>query len=385
MDLLTQDDMRSLVGRKDTSCVTIYLPTHPVGEDIQQDPIRFKNLLRKAEGLLEAEGMKKSALEKVLSPGRTLLKDTYFWQCQSDGLAVFATDGFFRYFRLPVSFEELAVVSERFHIKPLIPLLSESGRFYVLALSQNEIRLLQGSAHTVTEVQLEDVPTSLGEALKYDHPEKQLQYHTGTPSHGGKRPAVFHGQGVGTDDAKHKVEIKRYFDLVDKGIYEILSDQHDPLVLVGVEYLLPIYREANSYPHLLEEGVTGNPEHLSAKELHEKTWKVVEPVFTEGRRKAQEVYQGLAGTGRTSDDIEEVVPAAYQGRVDTLFVTLDAHRWGRFDTKKADLELHDQQQPGDEDVLDLAAIHSLINKGKVYVVKADQMPDGEPLAAVFRY
>lgn len=385
MDILSKDDLRSLTGRKEGVCATLYLPTHPVGEDIQQDPIRLKNLIRRAEELIEAEGTRKSRAQEILAPARSLINDADFWQCQSDGLAVFAGEDFFRYFRLPVSFEELVVVTDRFHIKPLIPVLGESGRFYVLALSQNEIRLLQGSAHTVTEVQLEDVPTSLAEALKYDDPEKQLQFHTGTPGHGGRRPAIFHGQGVGTDDARHKVEIKRYLDQVDKGIHEILKEEHDPLVLAGVEYLLPIYRDANTYPHLVAKGITGNLERLSPKEIHARAWSVVEPVFLEARKKAGERYRELAGTGDTSNDIKEVVLAAFDGRIDTLFVTVGVQRWGCFDPEKREVELHDKQQPGDEDILDFAAMHALINNGRVYAVEPSGMPDGEPVAAIFRY
>jgi hypothetical protein len=385
MDVLSKDDVKVLAGGRERICVSVYLPTHPVGEDIQQDPIRFKNLLRRAEELLEAEGIKQRDIKELLTPCWSLLDDVDFWQCQSDGLAVFAARDFFRYFRLPEPFEELVVVTDRFHIKPLIPVLSESGRFYVLALSQNEIKLLHGSAHSMSEVHLKDVPTSLAEALKYDDPEKQLQYHTGTPGHGGLRPAVFHGHGAGGDAAGHKVEIKRYFDQVDKGIHEILKDEHDPLVLAGVEYVLPIYHEANSYPHLLEEGVVGNPEGLSTDDIRERAWKVVEPVFQKARGEAMDLYRELAGTGRASNDLEEVAAAAYDGRIETLFVALGVQRWGSFDAGKREVKLHDEQQPGDEDMLDFAAAHSLIHQGRVYALDAGKMPDGEPMAAVFRY
>lgn len=385
MDMLSKDDMRMLAERKGGICVSIYLPTHPVGEDIQQDPIRFKNLLRRAEELLEARGIKQRDAKDLLAPCWALLDDVDFWQYQSDGLAVFAAEGLFRYFRLPESFDELVVATDRFHIKPLIPVLSESGRFYVLALSQNEVRLLHGSAHSMSEVHLKDVPTSLAEALKYDDPEKQLQYHTGTPGHGGMRPAIFHGHGVGTDDARHKVEIKRYFDQVDRGIHEILKDEHVPLVLAGVEYVLAIYREASSYPSLIEEGVTGNPEGLSTEDIRERAWSVVEPVFLKAREEALEVYRELAGTGRASSDIREVAAAAHDGRVEILFVALGVQRWGSFDPGKREVKLRDKQQAGDEDILDFAAAHCLIHRGRVYALSSGKVPGGEPLAAIFRY
>jgi hypothetical protein len=161
-------------------------------------------------------------------------------------------------------------VDERFHIKPLLPLLSGDGHFYVLALSQNEIRLLQGSRDSVAVVDLVDVPESLADALRWDDPERQLQWHTGTGARADGRAAIFHGHGVGTDNTK--TNILRYFQKVDDGICRILAEDPAPLVLAGVDYLLPIYRSASDYPNLVEGAVTGSPEELSAANLHQAAW-----------------------------------------------------------------------------------------------------------------
>jgi Bacterial archaeo-eukaryotic release factor family 7 len=157
--------------------------------------------------------------------------------------------------------------SGRYHLKPLLPLLAGDGRFYVLALSQNEVRLLGASRYSTDEVKLgDDVPESLADALKLDEPEKQLQFHTGSSGDGGAgRSAVFHGHGA-KDDSKDN--ILRYFRKIDRGLRDVLKGQEAPLVVAGVDYLLPIYREANTYSGLVEEGTTGNPEELSVEELH---------------------------------------------------------------------------------------------------------------------
>jgi hypothetical protein len=90
-----------------------------------------------------------------------------------------------------------------------------------------------------------------------------------------ERAAMFHGHGVGKDDAKDN--ILRFFHLLDQGLYALLGKESAPLVLAGVDYLFPIYREANSYPHLMERGIAGNPEGLKGEELHEQGWRIVEP------------------------------------------------------------------------------------------------------------
>jgi len=145
------------------------------------------------------------------------------------------------------------MVSHHFHLKPLLPLLTNNGYFYILALSQNEVRLLKATHSSVKEVALpESVPSSLAEAIKYDQAEKVLESHSSasaaTRSKGGRRPMMFHGQGVGLDNEKQT--ILHYFQQIDRGLHELLHDEMAPLVLAGVEFLLPIYHEANTYPHL---------------------------------------------------------------------------------------------------------------------------------------
>ena len=117
-----------------------------------------------------------------------------------------------------------------------------------MALSQNQVRFFFGNQFSIQELELpEEVPASLAEALKYDDPEKQLQYHSGDR---GNSP-IYRGQGVGTTD--NKEEIKRFFLKVDRGLQSALNEENTPLILAGVEYLLPIYQEINSYSNMGRE------------------------------------------------------------------------------------------------------------------------------------
>jgi hypothetical protein len=395
MDMLARGELRALMRKPEGLCVSIYTPTHRAGREVQQDPIRLKNLLGEAEECLSEGGLRAPEARELLEPAQGLLQDGLFWQYQSDGLAMFISSESFRYYRLPFDFEPLVVVTDRFHIKPLLPLLSGDGRFYVLALSQDEIRLLQGTRYNVSEVNLEDVPESLAEFLKWDDPEKRLQFHTTTRTPGGERvppavkgarPAIFHGHGVASADDP-KDYILRYFHRVDEGLSAVLGGERAPLVLAGVDYLHPIYHESNTYPHLVDDGIEGNPEELSAGELHEQAWAIVQPLFLAEREEGAARYRQLAGagSGHASNDLEEIVSAAYHGRVATLFAALGTQEWGTFDPETNAVRLHEEAEPGDEDLLDLAAIHALLNGGTVYAVEPEKVPDESSLAAVFRY
>jgi hypothetical protein len=60
-------------------------------------------------------------------------------------------------------------------------------------------------------------------------------------------------------------------------------------------------------------------------------------------------------------------------------------RCGAFDPDADTVAIHDQAEPGDLDLLDLAAAETLLKGGAVYAVEPDQVPDQAALAAIFRY
>lgn len=376
MDLFTWENLKTLLAPTEGPCVSIYLPTHRGGSE--QDGIGWRNLLREADKLLEAAGQRATQTRALLKPARQLLEDAPFWQALSDGLACFLAPRFFRSYRLPLTFEARAVTASRFHVKPLLPLLSGDGRFYVLAISQKQVRLLQGTHYGVQELDLHGLPASLAEALRFHDVDEPLVFHT-RPVGAGRWSAIFHGHGVGIDDAKD--DLLRYFRMIDRGLHEFLRKDHVPLVLAGVEYLWPIYRQANTYPHLLPEGIAGNPDRLSARELHALAWPIVVPRFHQVRARAVALFQEMSGHGYASTTPKEILPAAFEGRIEVLFVAVGREQWGTFDRDSLHVVLHEQREPTDEDLLNVAAMHTLLHGGTVYPVPPEEMPAPNALAA----
>jgi hypothetical protein len=384
MSFVAKDELKQLAETRQERCVSLYLPTHRVTAHAEQDRIRLKNLLRQAEEQLASLGQRTPQIRDLLQPAERLYEDGLFWRYQSDGLAIFLTEGWSKHYCLPLSFPELAVVNDHFHLKPLLPLLNGDGRFYVLAISQGGLRLLEGNRNWIAEVNLEGVPRSLAEALKYDDPEKQLQFHTFGQGRGGERAAIFHGHGQAHGEDE-KDRLLRYFQQVDHGLRDLLREERTPLVLAAVEYYLPIYRRANSYPHLVEDVIPGSPNGLRDDELHKRAWAILEPRFKADRDAAAARYRQFAGTGRASANLTEVVPAAYQGRVETLFVALGRECWGRYEPETNTVVIHEQRQTDDVDLLDRAAVQAFRTGAAVYAVPAAEVPDQSPLAAVFRF
>jgi hypothetical protein len=378
MAFLSIDELKTLVENSQSPSVSLYMPTQKAGAEIRQNPIRFKNLMREAEERLEAMGIRHTEAVDFLQPARELDRGD-FWEHQNQGLVIFISPNLFRYYCLPIEFAELVVVNEQFHLKPLLHFINNDGKFYVLALSQKDVKFFAGTGHSLKEVQVENMPPNLEAALLEENIQKGVQHRIAT-SRGGtanpfQHPGSVHGQGS-PDQDKHQADI-----------HEKLRDEKAPLVLAGVEYLFPIYQAANTYPHLLDESINGNAEIVNLEQLHDEAWRIVAPSFQQDKQAVIELYQQLAGegTGKAASDIKEIIPAAYYHRIDSLLVAVDDQKWGKFDPENTTVDLHTEPEPNDQDMLDFAAVHTLLNGGKVYTLESEEMPNGATVAAIFRY
>ncbi|MGD8604546.1 MAG: hypothetical protein PVF49_08230 [Anaerolineales bacterium] len=368
-------------------CVSFYLPTHRAGSEIQQDRIQLKNLVAEAWNQLELYDWSPQKIGSFLAPAESLIEDTIFWRHQRDGLAIFMTDGSLHRYSLPVDFQPFAYTGSRYHIKPLIPMLMDESHFYLLLLDLEESRLLHMTPKGIEEMDLGDTPTSMEAALKYDDPEQHLQYHTGTTSAQvrGEQDAAFHGQGVSSDTAK-KERILRFFQRLDHGVRRALEDEAVPLLLAGTEYLLPIYREANHYPHLLDVAIKSNLGGKTDSQIERKAWDLVEPQWEEPREDALERFYELeANSDQTSTGLEQCVPSAHYGQVDVLFVVKNQQQWGQFDPDKNQVSREPTFDRDLVDLMDMAAADTIRNGGAVYLLEQEAMPVDDQMAAILRY
>lgn len=390
MALVSKEDLDVLTKERGR-CVSIYMPTFRAGQDVQQNPIRLKDLLKQAHAQLLSGGMRQPEVIAMLEPAQRLAQDYEFWESQSDGLVLFVNPRVLRTYQVPFKLDERVVVNDRFYLKSLLPLLHEQeGQYFVLALSQSQIRLLQCSRTSVDEVDLASihVPQSIGEALKYDQLQEQTSRYTfkgGPPTGKYGQTAISYGEGTHQTDSDSN--IVRFFRQVDTGLRKWFGDKNAPLVLAGVEYLHPLYRQVTTYPYLVEEGIRGNVNDLKSSELRRRAWPLVEPIFQKPREQQMDVLRQFLGEHdqHASTDVQVVVPAAFYGRTATLFVDRNAHIWGHFDPATQQLEVHPERSPNDDDLLDSAVVQTFLNDGTVYILPQNELPGKSPVAAVFRY
>jgi hypothetical protein len=388
MEMFTKNELDKLIKIETVGCicVSLYMPTFRTGRvEVQQNPVRLKKLLKEAEERLQKIGLKRTEASAYLRQPRQLLDDSSFWVDMSDGLAIFLTLDYFRYYRLPIPFREMTAVANRFQIKQLLPILATDQRFYVMAISQNAVRLLRCNRFSFEELSVKGkIPVNLSEALLFEDvkgKEKDHAHYSVTELDGGSI-AIAHNAEV--DAGKNN--LLRFFFQVDKGLQrEFLQEETAPLVIVSVDYLFPIYKSANTYQHLLEKEVKTNPDKLPSLELHKLGYGAVESYFLRKQEDAIREYNKLAGLGRTTDILETIVSQTHRGNVQTLFVADNQRKWGRYDTFSDRVEVHDKEEPCDIDLIDFIAAQTIAKRGDVYVLNLDKMPGHMPAAAVLRY
>lgn len=386
--MITREELVSLSGPKNGPALSLYLPTQRAGKPTRENPIRMKNRIAEVRHQLDDRGWDDRKIDNLLAPALSLLEDYDFWQHQLDGLALFLTEGEEHRLQVARDLPDLSVIGPRYHLKPLMPLLNEQESFYVLAASLGKSRLFEVDRSEAREVELpEDTPRSLAQSLRFtdDDPDPTVRWHTGGrrgDSH--ELDTMYHGSGPEQPD--RKMEILNFFRMLDNGVRKAVAGSEKPLMFMGVDYLHPIYEEANHYPHLLEgERVKGNPDQWGPDEIRKHSWEAVHERFERPRREAEERYRDLSGTGSTGQDLEEVILAGSDGRIDTLFVALDRQHWGIYDLDERTVVDVDPTDPLAEDLLDTAAVAALRTGATVFTVPAEGVPSGGEVAAIYRF
>ncbi len=383
MDTLSASDLRELLSPQEGPCVTVLMPTHVTGPDAQQDTVRLKNLADEVERQLADGWLHSSEAREWAASIRDLAREQTFWENRSRGLAIFITRKSLRKYRLPIEFEELALVNHHFLVRELLPLQNPDYRFLVLTLSQHAIHLFEATEHHIAPINVPGLPQRIEDTLNLDGADPGAQSHSASRAGHGKQSSVFHGQG-GVKDT-HKDELTLFFRSINEALKPVLREQTLPLVLAGVDYLLPLFRATCHYSHISEAELTGNCDHMHPTQIHAKVWPLIQPLLLKSREQLLDKYRQYAGTEKATDDIRHAITAASQGRIETLFVASDNHLWGTCSPDGQMVEVHESRHNSDEDLLDVVSAQTLLHGGRVISLSSREIPSSGLLAATMRF
>jgi hypothetical protein len=379
--ILTKELFAQIAAYRSSFCISIYCDTHTAGEEVNErfDTTAFKNILQGIEKKLVEKNVSPTSIEKLVKPGFDLIRDDEFWLNLSPGLAVFIAEDYWKFIKMPVAPGNDVVFDSSFFVSPLLPIIISPEYYYLLVISKKRIKLFRGNKFGIEFISVPDLPESMPEVTG-DVEKNRTTWRTGGGATGG---ANFHGAG---EDVDHKTEIASYLEAVDDVLYkQIFNKENAPLLLAGVEYLIPIYRSVCDYHNVCKEALTGSYEHHTGSALHEEAIKVMTTFFNQAKNKAKELFANNIATPLTSSMVHTVIPACYYGRVSHLFVRKGAHLPGLFDELNNKLQIHEKQEENSEDLIDNAVEKAFLSGSEVFLVEAAEMPSEGDIAAVFRY
>ena len=374
-----------LFEQQNGPCVSIYLPTARTGKEIRESPIRLKNRITEAEEQLEAADVDSSTTAKTCQRVMSLCdleseSNREFWQHQGDGLAVLIDEDSERFFKLPSSPEELTIVANRFHLKPLLRAVNRDEEYCVLAVSQSDVRFLEGSRDGLAQRPIEELPESLQAVIRGDH-IKGFGLHSFNVRPGAGDAAVPHGHV----DSNEQHELRRYFNAIDEALQEVLKGDTRPLIFAGVKELFPFFRDTTEYGFLEEEPIAGNPDESSAEELHEKAWPMITKRFSDRQEEAIERFHTAASSNLAERELESVLVAAHDGRIETLLVKTNATRWGTYDADERIAKVEREASAANCDLVDLATVKTFEASGTVVFVDEGALGDDQVVGAICRF
>jgi hypothetical protein len=375
MDSLINDYPAGIFATPEAPCLSLYQPTHRHHPDNEQDPIRFRNLLKALEESLRQKYSTRD-VRPLLEPFQRLAGDRDFWNHTLDGLAVLGAPGLFRVYRLQRPVPELAVVADSFHLKPLLRILQSADGYHVLGLSRQKITLFEGNRDVLDEVELppaipRTIADVLGEASKERHVEVWMA-------------GVRGGQDSKSDLVDNDTE--RFFRAVDRAILEHYSQPSKlPLLLAALPEHHSFFRKISRNPFLLAEGIDIYPDALTAEALRERAWRVIEPQYLARLAGLVEMFEAARAQELGDHDLAQVARSAVAGRVATLLIEADRRVPGRIDAATGRIEFGDLAHPGVDDLLDDLGELVLKNGGQVVIVPAERMPTRTGIAAIYRF
>lgn len=360
----------SLVAECGFPLISLYMPTRRAGTDNWQDPIRFTNLLRSAAQDLEVAGMSRARIDSLLRPLAELCRNREFWQHQADGLAVFQSAGEVKEFRLQTTVPELCVVSDRFHLKPLLMSLAGEQPFFMLAISRNAARWLRGTTQGLHEERVLNVHAPVSGSECGTGRTRQVRS-------GEHRIRVAHAP-----EHDHDAGLADFCRRVDHALRPVVGDEF--VILAAVDSLAATYREVSSLHGLAAKTLSGNPDNCSASKLFAKAAPIACQHFDERRFEAAGRFARSLHAGRALDNFPAAIGAAREGRIETLFVVTGQQRWESLEPD-GDLHLSPHRGPTDPDLLSRALIDTWKHDGDVLALPPEKMPGGLTIGAITRF
>lgn len=273
-------------------------------------------------------------------------------------VGIFAAETDADVFGLTTSPSPWVGVADRFLVGPLLEgALALVPPVFLLAISENEVRLVDVTKHPVEMVEVPDLPHDLKSTIALDLT--------------GDRETLAHLRT--SEDPK--VRLREYARAVDRAVAPVLRQADATLVLAATEPLENIYRSVSSCS-LASPVIVGNHDRESIDELA----NLVVPFIERHRREVTGTrlsrFAEMTARDLVLADLDEITDAVRDGAVDTLFIDMNR----RLPIPGEAFEGLTTLDRVDEIVRD-----ALSTDATIVPVRSDDLPSADPVAAVLRY
>jgi hypothetical protein len=308
MDSLINDFAAGVFTTPKPPCLSLYQPTHRHHPDNQQDPIRFRNLVKTMEESLRQKYYTRD-IRPLLEPFHALAEKESFWNHTLDGLAVVGAPGMFRVYRLQRPVPELGIVADSFHVKPLLRILQSADRYQVLGLTRQEVKLYEGNRDALDEIEL---PPAVADAIAEAREAKLKQSNLSVWTHGSDSAKAGVHQSQGSNERAVDSSAERFFHTVDRTVLEHYSRPSGlPLLLVTLPQHQSLFRRVSHNPFLMSGAIDTDPNALTIEALRDRAW--VEPHYLTRLTGLVEMFGSARSKGLGTDDLALAPIASSQG------------------------------------------------------------------------
>ncbi|WP_201531010.1 baeRF11 domain-containing protein [Sphingobium sp. S8] len=368
IDLPTRAEFSLLAGLRADACISIYLKTTPVMQDTDASRIELGNLLREAVRQLETDSYDKKRMALLLDPLYDLIDDDDFWRYQANSLAIFVTADMLRTYRLANRLTSMVQVSDRPHLKPLFRAITFSHSAFVLAFSENAVRLVEihpDLPPTIVKVPglPRDAASALGKSTLNDRSFSRR-------IHGSQ------GQNV---------RFQQYARQVDAALRGVLAGRETPLILAATGRLASVFRQVNSYPHLVSETIADSPDRLTEAELADLARPSLDHAYAEKIAQTRALFERRSGEGRSTTDISDAARAATFGAIETIVFDFDAVVPGFVDEETGAVDFVEEDDARAYGVVDEIVTRAFATGARVFAVRKKDLQPDATLAATLRH
>jgi hypothetical protein len=368
VDIPTLPDFTALNRERADACVSIYVETTPLTQQADAGRIELGNLARQAREQLEAIGLNKRRLAALMEQFDDLADDAEFWRLQANSLAVLATPDMLRTYRLANKLTSVVQVSDRFHLKPLLRAITFPHSAFVLALSENAVRLVEVFAEVPPQtVNVDGLPKDAASSVR----KSTLN----------DRAPVGRIQGA----EGQNLRFRQYARQVDAALRPVLSGRDMPLILAATGRLEAVYRSVNSYPALLPEPIKTSPDRMSDAELADAARPILDAAYRSEIDRLKALYDTRAKQGRATSDISDAARAATYGAIEALLVDMDSTVPGTVDEENGAVTFAESADATSYGVVDEITGRAFASGARVLAVRKADLPGGGELAAILRY